>query len=613
MASLLHQIVALCAAVLLALHSAEAAQFHWNPNEVQGTAWDYIVVGGGLSGLVVSRRLAEEKGTKVLVIEPGTDERKNPDIYKVSKYGAVYDTPLDWAFKTTPQAVIGNHTRKIRGGRVLGGSTAINGAAWNRAAKSQYDLLGDIVGDDRFNFATLQSYMNRAESFVPPNAAQRKAGADYVPSAHGKNGPLSIGFSPIHLAKRMFTGPAPRVFIEAINTVLHAPTLRDQCDGNNTGVAFTPTSISQQDIRQASYMYLNGTHDNLHILLGNRVTHLLWNDGTPRTATGVQVQGKAEDKPTVVHANGDVILAAGALNTPGILERSGVGAKNVLEKAGIRQVINLPGVGKNLQEQTMNTMGLKANVNYTGGGPSNTIANSNIYQLFRNATQVRKYMYEHLDEWSKKLQSQGHVVHASTLQQHWKYVMHSFLEQGAPVTEHFFDTGYPANSYGIDTWFLLPFSRGSVHVTSPDAFAPPTLDPNYFAVPIDMDFQVASMRTNRRLFRHMSKQPGFEQGENVPGTDLVPDNENNYDAWRAWILGLEGKGYGFGTVSHPIGTCSMMPHADGGVVGPRFSLYGATNVRIVDASILPVQVSAHLSSTLYGLAEFAADMIRDRD
>lgn len=115
MASLLHQIVALCAAVLLALHSAEAAQFHWHPNEVQGTAWDYIVVGGGLSGLVVSRRLAEEKGTKVLVIEPGTDERKNPDIYKVSKYGAVYDTPLDWAFKTTPQAVIGNHTRKIRG------------------------------------------------------------------------------------------------------------------------------------------------------------------------------------------------------------------------------------------------------------------------------------------------------------------------------------------------------------------------------------------------------------------------------------------------------------------------------------------------------------------
>ncbi|WFD20852.1 hypothetical protein MCAP1_003106 [Malassezia caprae] len=607
------RLFALCATLLLALHGAEAAQFHWNVTDVQGTAWDYIVVGGGLTGLVVSRRLAEDDDKKVLVIEPGSDERKNPDIYQVSKYGAVFDTPLDWAFKTTPQAVIGNHTRKIRAGRVLGGSTAINGAAWNRAAKSQYDLLGDIVGDDHFNFTTLQSYMNRAESFVPPNAAQREAGADYVRSAHGTDGPLSIGFSPIQLAKRMFTGPAPHVFTQAVNAVLHAPTLRDQCDGNNTGVAFTPTSISQQNMRQASYMYLKGTHDNLHILLGHRVTKLIWTDDTPRTATAVQVQKTAEEKPTIVHANGDVVLAAGALNTPGILERSGVGAKDVLHKAGIQQVIHLPGVGKNLQEQTMNTMGLKADVNYTGAGPSNTIANSNVYQLFPNATQVKKYMYEHLDEWSEQLQAQGHVVHASTLQQHWKYVMHSFLEKGAPVTEHFFDTGFPANSYGIDTWFLLPFSRGSVHVASSDAFAPPTLDPNYFAVPIDMDFQVASLRANRRLFRYMSKRPGFEQGEHIPGTDMVPETDNNYDAWRSWILGLNGKGHGFGTVSHPIGTCSMMPRADGGVVGPRFSLYGATNVRIVDASILPVQVSAHLSSTLYGLAEFAADMIRDRD
>ncbi|WFD24527.1 hypothetical protein MEQU1_003229 [Malassezia equina] len=612
MAGLLHQIVALCAAFFWALHSAQAAHIHYSVNEVQNTTWDYIVVGGGLTGLVVSRRLAEEAGKKVLVIEPGMDERKNEDVYKVSKYGAAFDTKLDWAFETKPQAVIEGRTRKIRAGRLLGGSTGINGAAWNRAARAQYDSLGEIVGDHHFNFTILQSYMNRAESFVPPNHKQKEAGADFVSSAHGWDGPLSIGFSPIKHAKRMFTGPAPHAFTEAMAAVLHAPKLADQCDGNNTGVAFTPTSISQQGIRQASYMYLEGTGDNLHILLGNRVRRLLWNDGQPRSATAVQVQAAPDAGIYVLHAQDEIILAAGALNTPGILERSGVGAKDVLDKARIRQVINLPGVGKNLQEQTMNTMGLKADVNYTGGGPSNTIANTNIYQLFSNATQMRKYMYNHLDEWANLLQSQGHVVHASTLQQHWKHVMHAFLDQGAPVTEHFFDTGYPANSYGIDTWFLLPFSRGSVHVTSSNVFASPSLDPNYFAVPIDMDFQVASMRANRRLFAHMSKQPGFTHGEHVPGMELVPENDNNYGAWRAWILGLENKGDGFGTVSHPIGTCSMMPHADGGVVGPRFTLYGTTNVRIVDASILPVQISAHLSSTLYGLAEYAADMIRDR-
>ena len=188
-------LVALAATLIASV--AQAAQFHTQVQDLDGKKFDYLVVGGGLGGLVVSKRLSQDPSKKILVIEAGRDDRKDPRIYDVDKYGEFVDTDMNWNFETVPQAIIGNQTKSLRAGKTLGGSTSINGGAWNRAHKVQYDMLKNITGDPTFDFEHLQEYMNRAESFVPPTKEQRKAGADYVREAHGYDGPLSLSL--IHI------------------------------------------------------------------------------------------------------------------------------------------------------------------------------------------------------------------------------------------------------------------------------------------------------------------------------------------------------------------------------------------------------------------------------
>ena len=601
-------LVALAATLIASI--AQAAQFHTQVQDLDGKKFDYLVVGGGLGGLVVSKRLSQDPSKKILVIEAGRDDRKDPRIYDVDKYGEFVDTDMNWDFETVPQAIIGNQTKSLRAGKTLGGSTSINGGAWNRAHKVQYDMLKNITGDPTFDFEHLQEYMNRAESFVPPTKEQRKAGADYVREAHGYDGPLSIGFSPIrNKQKRMFTGEGQNAFLETIQRVLGVAHLKDQNSGNNTGAGWTPTSISQDSKRESACRYLEQTGDNVDVLLGWTAVRLSWKGD--KDIEGVVVQKDRHSQPHTLYTQGEVILSAGTINTPGILERSGIGAKDVLDKHGIEKKIILPGVGKNLQEQTMNTMGGKAkHLDTSGGGPSNMIANTGVWQIFNNASLVQNRI--HLDMYveAAKLEDGGYVASSNALQDHYKLVTEAMFKKGVPACEHFFDTGFPPNSYGIDTWCLLPYSRGKVHIKSKDAFEKPLVDPNYFAFHIDMQMQVAAMRANRRILQTSPLLDELETSETQPGFEHIPDTpeHGSYAKWQAWILGTDGKG-GFGSVAHQIGTCSMMPKKDGGVVDSHFKVYGTKNLRIVDGSVLPIQLSAHLSSTLYGLAEKASEDI----
>jgi choline dehydrogenase len=154
---------------------------------------------------------------------------------------------------------------------------------------------------------------------------------------------------------------------------------------------------------------------------------------------------------------------------------------------------------------------------------------------------------------------------------------------------------------------MLPFSRGTVKIISPDAFIPPRINVNWFNVSFDMTVQIAGARLCRKT---LASPPlsAITTTESIPGFTTVPNDDGeggSDDAWKPWILSQ------FGTVSHQIATCSMMRRDWGGVVDGRLRVYDTRNVRVVDASVLPLQVSAHLSSTLYGIAEKAADLIKN--
>lgn len=179
------------------------------------------------------------------------------------------------------------------------------------------------------------------------------------------------------------------------------------------------------------------------------------------------------------------------------------------------------------------------------------------------------------------------------------------IAPSAPVAELFYDTGFP-DDIGVDIWPLLPFSRGTVRITSTDAFQKPQINVNYFSVDMDMKMQIQAGRLVRKLFQ-TAPLSSLSTGESRPGFNTVPNDSNggSDQAWESWIRDT------YGSVHHPIGTCAMMRKDLGGVVDGRLRLYGSQNVRVVDASILPMQVSAHLSSTLYGVAEKVADMIKN--
>ncbi|PBK88386.1 FAD-linked reductase [Armillaria gallica] len=153
-------------------------------------------------------------------------------------------------------------------------------------------------------------------------------------------------------------------------------------------------------------------------------------------------------------------------------------------------------------------------------------------------------------------------------------------------------------------WQLLPFSRGTVQISTTDPFTQPAVNDNYFSVDWDLDVQIASARLSRTI---LTSPPlsYFSTGEVIPG-DSVPDDDDRgtEDDWRSWITN------GFAAASHPIGTLAMMKRSLGGVVDSQLKVYDTSNVRVVDASIVPLQISAHLSAGLYGVAEKAADLIK---
>ncbi|SNX86025.1 related to Glucose oxidase [Melanopsichium pennsylvanicum] len=621
---------ALTGLVLLSISSATAA-IVTDASQLSNRAYDYVVVGGGLAGLTVANRLSSDPSASVLVIEAGNDDRTNADIYDVDNYGKAFGTDLSYSFTTTTQ--VGGRTREPKGGKTLGGSTSINGAAWNRGSKAQYDALGPLMFNSTssgWSWDGLLGYMKKSENFVAPDQAQQDVGARWDPSVHGTDGPLGIGFSQIRGSnsnrkrniggtsqqwRRMYTGPQQAAFISAVGETLGVQHVDDQCSGQANSVAYTPNSIdvNGQRISSATAYYTPvEDRENLTVLTGTRAKQLLWDasSSSGRKSSGVIVQQSQYGDQIQILANKEVVLAAGALNTPTLLQRSGVGAKSDLDSIGVDQKIDLPGVGKNLQDQTMTTIGSQANVNQNGGGPSSAIAMPNVDQILSNSTEVRSWISSNLDSWASQLVSQGHVVSAESVKAQWESAINLIFDQKVPVVELFFDTGFPANSYGLDIWTLLPFSRGSIRATSQNPFDNAQIDPNYFGLPIDMDMQVASLRASRRVLKNDNLKQLTYNGETTPGFNLIPDGtySGRYSRWESWILGNSG-GSGYSAVSHQLGTAVMGRQEMGGVVDENFRVYGTQNVRVVDASVLPVQVSAHLSSTLYGVAEMAADKI----
>ncbi|ODO09253.1 hypothetical protein I350_02853 [Cryptococcus amylolentus CBS 6273] len=612
-------------AALVALPSTLAVSGITNdPSTVSNQSFDYVIVGGGLGGLVVANRLSEDPNISVLVIEAGEDNRDDERIYDPYQYSVAFGTELDWNWPSSQGRYIHGQVARLSGepkltpffrrGKTLGGSTSINGLAQTRGHKAQYDALATFLGGDdnngRWNWNGMYLGMLKSEGFSAPNSQQQDAGASSNGAYHNTSGPVQVTYP-----DGIYHGPQQKYFKEVVSTNFSVASSPDADGGSANVVAFHPNTMdwSDNDHRSSSataYFSPVSSRSNLAILTAHLATKIvLSSTNSSVKATGVEFASSSGDENSdrwTVNANKEVIVSAGAIQTPALLQLSGIGEKSFLEGLGIDTVVESNGVGKNLQEQTMDSVGWTPvdDFDADGQGPSNVIAYPSLLGITSSSNvDIAQKITDQLDSYAQDAYDNGAFISVDAASDYFNIQKGLMLNSSVGLVELFFDTGFPNGGLGVDMWSLLPFSRGHVKIASTNPFDYPDIDPRYFAAEVDMDIQIAGVRMARKIFQ-TAPLKSIVTEENAPGYDSVPEDGNggSDEDWKNWIED------GFASVHHPIATCSMMSQDLGGVVGSDLKVYGTENLRIVDASVLPIQFSAHLSATLYGLAENAADM-----
>lgn len=289
------------------------------------STYDYIVVGGGTSGLVVANRLSEQKNTTVLVIEAGGSVYNNPNVTNTLGYGKAFGTDIDWAYETTAQEYAGGSSQIVRAGKALGGTSTINGMAYLRAQAAQIDAW-ETIGNKGWNWKTLLPYFKKSEQLQDPAKYPflDGSGVAFDPVYHGFTGPLKVGWS----STQLNDGLAQKLNATYQNLDVPIPYNRDANSGDMVGYSLYPKTVdSELNIREdaaRAYYYPYQNRTNLHVWLNTHANKLTWKDGHEVTANGVEVT-LSDGKKTVVKATREVILAAGALKSPVLLELSGVG------------------------------------------------------------------------------------------------------------------------------------------------------------------------------------------------------------------------------------------------------------------------------------------------
>ncbi|RYP61008.1 hypothetical protein DL769_007905 [Monosporascus sp. CRB-8-3] len=437
-------------------------------------------------------------------------------------------TPLAWQYPSVPQPWAGNKPVVFFGGKAIGGTSTINGMTYIRGDKAEFDAW-EALGNEGWNWNSLYPYFKQVERFTHPTAAQVAAGASYDAKVHGDNGPLSTGF-PFQLING--------TLYETIRTSwekLGYPLNTDVNGGDVRGFSVWPQTVDRDaNVREdAARAFLHPVEDrpNLSIIHGT-VERITWSDSGSKCgnsiADGVEYL-TTEGEAATISASKEVILSAGALRTPLILEQSGIGNPGLLTQYGLETKIELPGVGENLQDQPLLSLLYPGKLNASGITPYATFANA--HDLFgRDTVSIAASTKASLSQWARTVSDASNGVISPQILERLFAIQHDLIfTKNITIAETLTVTS--GAQLASVFWLLLPFSRGSLHIKPSKASEEPDIDPKFFLIDFDLDLE---LRTGRLAQQFWDTEP--VKALVAPGEPALAYNASDAE-WADYIRG----------------------------------------------------------------------------
>ncbi|KAJ5652794.1 glucose-methanol-choline (gmc) oxidoreductase [Penicillium longicatenatum] len=519
---------------------------------------DYIIIGGGTAGLVVASRLSEDPKVQVLVLETGPDRTADLRVQNPGAWWTLIGSELDWKMKIAPQIGLNNRGQDHPGGKMLGGSSALNGLAWVPPSPAGIDAWAKL-GNPSWNWESLLPYLQKSCTIT--HRDQSSTG----------NGPIQVTYPAL---QELASKPLIEAWIQAFDDQGYTHT--DDIFGGpvtvgSRGYAATidPVSGSRSS---ADSQYRISNRGNMNIVTEATVRKIDFSsesqDGS-LVATGVEVElnGQILNIP----AKKEVILAAGAFQTPKLLELSGVGKSDHLSQLGIPVMLDHSGVGENLQNHLMSILPVPLKAEGLTPG-------------------IKTLAFTCLDR--EELQQ---ILSKSPRSNTSDRVIESILESPKEASACLFLSVKPGQVALLGVISSFPFSRGSTHISSSDYNARPTIDPQFLTNDIDIEVLAHHVQKLHSLANSPALKPFLEPSAVPRDLEEIKELLRNATAL---------------TTHHTCSTASMLPQEAGGVVSEELRVYGTKNVRVVDASVFPLIPHANPMATVYAVAERAAEVIR---
>jgi choline dehydrogenase len=530
--------------------------------------YDYIIVGAGTAGCLLANRLTRKKDTTVLLIEAGGKDDYLWIHIPVGYLHCIGNPRTDWLYNTEPDAGLGGRSLMYPRGKVLGGSSSINGMIYMRGQSGDYDRWAELTGDSSWAWDKVLPLFMQSED--------HHGGAS---ASHGSGGEWRV-------EKQRLSWQILDAFRDAADQV-GIPKTEDFNGGDNEGCAYFEVN-QRRGIRwntAKAFLKPVAARENLTIMTGCHVERLVI-ENTEQGAVCRGVEFTGGGRAFRADARRETLLAAGAIGSPQILQLSGVGPAAALHQHGIAPLVDAPGVGENLQDHLQLRMIFKVTnaktLNISAASWFGKMKIGLEYTMFQSGPM--SMAPSQLGAFARSDPGQA----SANLQYHVQPL--SLEKFGEPL--------HPFPAFTASVCNLRPTSRGHVRIAAKDSYAAPKISPNYLSTPEDRKTAAAALNLTRKIVAAPA-MARYAPEEFKPGIGYRTEDE------LAEAAGLIGT-----TIFHPVGTCKMGRSSDPmAVVDSQLRVIGVAGLRVIDASVMPNITSGNTNSPTLMIAEKAAQMI----